>query len=233
MPATTLSEKAYQHIRRQVFVGELAPGDRLVNRALAEELGISFIPVREAISRLASEGLVEQVAGAGAFVRAFDRQEISEIYDVRELIEPFAAARAAQFLTDHELAELESIMRQWESLSTIILSRKRGASEADLDHWLDLNERFHGLMISASRNRYLSKVTRDVNVLSQCFAAHRGSPKLLSEETVRSTIESHRKLYELLSSRDSAAAEKLVREQLRVGKESVLAFFDQNRSKGK
>ena len=231
MSAATLSEKAYQHIRHQVFAGELAPGAQLVNRTLAKELGTSFIPVREAISRLASEGLVEQVAGAGAFVRVFDRQEISEIYDVRELFEPFAAGQAARFLTDHELAELESLLTEWESVGKTILSRKRGATEADLDRWLELNERFHEVMISASRNRFLAKITRDVNVLSQCFAAHRGSPKLLSQETVRSTLESHRELFELLAARDSAGAEGRLREQLRFGRTSVLAFFDQNRTK--
>jgi DNA-binding GntR family transcriptional regulator len=223
----TLSEKAYQHIRKQVFSGALAPGDRLVNRTLAKQLGTSFIPVREAISRLASEGVVEQVAGAGAFVREFDRQEISEIYDVRELIEPFAAREAARFLTDHELAELESVMAEWEALGETILNRKRGATESDLDLWLKLNERFHSLMIAASRNRILSKITNDVNVLSRCFAAHRGSPRLLSSDTVKSTLGSHRELFELLSSRDSVAAEALVRQQLEYGRESVLTFFDQ------
>tara|TARA_R110002096_G_scaffold155936_2_gene320342 strand:- start:360 stop:1055 length:696 start_codon:yes stop_codon:yes gene_type:complete len=231
MSTASLSEKAYHHIRQQVFAGELGPGDRLVNRALAKQLGTSFIPVREAISRLASEGLVEQVAGAGAFVRTFDRQEISEIYDVRELFEPFAAAQAARFLTDHELAELESLITEWEALGKVILNRKRGATEGDLDRWLELNERFHEVMISASRNRFLSKITKDVNVLSQCFAAHRGSPKLLSEETVKSTLGSHRKLYGLLESRDSDAAEELVKEQLKFGRKSVLTFFDQNRKR--
>ncbi len=229
MPANSLSEKAYHHIRQQVFTGELAPGDRLVNRALAKQLGTSFIPVREAISRLASEGLVEQVAGAGAFVRSFDRQEISEIYDVRELFEPFAAAEAARFLTDHELAELESLLEEWEALGEVILDRKRGATDRDLDRWLDLNERFHEVMIAASRNRFLSKIINDVHVLSQCFAAHRGSPRLLSEELVRSTLDSHRQLFELLKQRDSEAAEAVVREQLQFGRESVLGFFDQNR----
>ncbi len=231
MSSASLSERAYQHIRQQVFAGELAPGDRLVNRALAKQLGTSFIPVREAISRLASEGLIEQIAGAGAFVRTFDRQEISEIYDVRELFEPFAAAQAARFLTDHELAELESLMKEWEELGKTILGRKRGATELDLDQWLELNERFHEVMISASRNRFLSKITKDVNVLSQCFAAHRGSPKLLSESTVKSTLASHRKLFGLLLDRDSGAAEEQVREQLQFGRKSVLAFFDQNRTR--
>lgn len=233
MAVVSLSEKAYSHIRLQVFKGELEPGAQLVNRVIAKELGTSFIPVREAISRLASEGLVEQVAGAGAFVRSFDRQEISEIYDVRELFEPFAAAAAARFLTDHELAELESLMSEWEDIGATILGRKRGATVSDLNQWLELNERFHEVMITASRNRLLSKITRDVNVLSQCFAAHRGSPKLLSEETIHSTLDSHRELLQLLVLRDSPAAEALVREQLKFGRKSVLAFFDQNRSRAK
>lgn len=228
MSTSSLSEKAYQHIRRQVFAGQLSPGDRLVNRTLAKELGTSFIPVREAISRLASEGLVEQVAGAGAFVRSFNRQEISEIYDVRELFEPYAAGQAARFLTDHEVAELEAILTDWEKLGKRILERKRGATENDLDQWLEFNERFHLIMIQGSRNRMLLKVTKDVNVLSLCFAAHRGSPKLLSVETVKSTLKSHRQLFRSLSRRDPEAAENQVREQLIYGRKSVLAFFDQS-----
>jgi DNA-binding GntR family transcriptional regulator len=230
MSTATLSEKAYQHIRHQVFAGKLASGAQLVNRALANEIGTSLIPVREAISRLASEGLVEQVAGAGAFVRKFDRQEISEIYDVRELFEPFAAAQAARFLTDHELEELESVLKEWESVGEVILKRQSGATEEDLNLWLQLNERFHEVMIKASRNRFLSKITRDVNILAQCFAAHRGSPKILSEDTVLSTLWSHRELYEHLASRNSEAAEQLVRKQLQDGRTSVLAYFDQNRA---
>jgi len=229
MSTSSLSEKAYEHIRRQVFSGELAPGDRLVNRSLANQLGTSFIPVREAISRLASEGLVKQVAGAGAFVRSFDRQEISEIYDVRELFEPFAAAQAAKLISDHELDELKALQKEWERLGAKVLQRKRGASGADLDRWLEINERFHEVLIGASRNRLLGKITNDVSVLAQCFAAHRGSPKLLSEELVRSTLDSHRQLVDCLSARDSETAEAIVRRQLKFGKQSVLTFFDQNR----
>lgn len=230
MSVSSLSEKAYQHIRQQVILGELSPGDRLVNRSLAEQLGTSFIPVREAISRLASEGLVKQVAGAGAFVRSFDRQEISEIYDVRDLFEPFAAAQAARFLTDHELEELRVLLESWESLGKKILNRKAGASQGDLDRWLEINERFHSLIISASRNRLLSKITNDVNVLSKCFAAHRGSPKLLSEKLVRSTLKTHRQLYEALIKRDSESARKIVCQQLKFGRKSVLNFFDQEQT---
>ncbi len=226
---SSLSEKAYRHIRRRVFNGELVPGDRLVNRTLAKELGTSFIPVREAISRLASEGVVQQVAGAGAFVRTMSRQEISEIYDVRELFEPYAAGQAARLMTSHEWAELESLLREWKALGETVLSRKRGATTADLDRWLEINERFHQVMIAASRNRFLSKIMRDVHVLSLCFSAHRGSPTLLSKTVIGTTLDSHRRLLDLMKSRDANAAEALVREQLRHGRTTVLDFFDKNR----
>lgn len=229
MSTLSLSDKAYDHIRQQVFSGQLAPGARLVNRKLATELGTSFIPVREAISRLASEGVVEQVAGAGAFVRKFDRQEISEIYDVRELFEPFAAGEAARLITSHELSELSALMKEWNTLGEKIISRKRGATEADLDQWLEINERFHGVMITASRNRVLSKITNELHVLTQCFAAHRGSPKLLSEELILSTLESHSELLQHFETRNSAKAESLVRDQLRFGRDTVLNFFDESR----
>ena len=230
MATHSLSEKAYLHIRERVFNGELAPGSQLVNRTLAAEVGSSFIPVREAISRLASEGIVEQVAGAGAFVKKFDRQEISEIYDVRELFEPFAAAEAARLISDHELSELESILSDWEALGTNITNKKRGANESDLDHWLELNERFHEIVITASRNRILSKFTSGMQVLSQCFAAHRGAPKLLSPELVHRTIESHRSLYQSLEQRKGEEAAAIIREQLVLGRRAILQFFDQNRS---
>ena len=225
MSSTSLSEKAYQHIRRQVFSGDLKPGDQLVNRSLAKELGTSFIPVREAISRLASEGIVEQVAGAGAFVRTFDWQAVSEIYDVRILFEPFAAGQAARLMSDHEIAELKALMGEWAELGDSILARKRGATRSDQDRWSIINERFHELMITASRNRFLLKMTNDLQMLSQCFAAHRTAPRLLTEDLVQSTIQSHKELIHHFENRDSDKAEALVREQIAYGRRTVLGFL--------
>ena len=101
MSVASLSEKVYCHTPHRVFAGDLASGDRLLNRSLAREPGTRFIPVREAISRLASEGPVEQVAGAGASGPTLDRRGVSEIGDVRDWVEPCAAAEAARLLTDH------------------------------------------------------------------------------------------------------------------------------------
>ena len=82
--ATTLKQRAYEYIRRQLLNGELSPGSRLCNRTLAEQIGMSFIPVREAISQLASEGLIEHRPRLGAFVLDPSREQIEELYDFRE-----------------------------------------------------------------------------------------------------------------------------------------------------
>ena len=72
----TLKQRAYNHIRRQVMTGRLSPGARLCNRGLAKEIGVSLIPVREAISQLVSEGLAEHRPRLGAFVVRVGREEL-------------------------------------------------------------------------------------------------------------------------------------------------------------
>ena len=85
----TLCEKAYQHVRVLLTRGELPPGQKLVTRNLANDIGVSLAPVREALSRLATEGLVEHVPGAGVFVRKLDRQDLEELYILRDAIESY------------------------------------------------------------------------------------------------------------------------------------------------
>ena len=85
--ATTQTEKAYRLLREKLMAGELEPGQRLVNRQLATEFGISVIPLREAISRLASEGLIQQIPGSGSFVRSTDEREMEELITFRACIE--------------------------------------------------------------------------------------------------------------------------------------------------
>jgi len=79
-----LADKSYAYIRKQLFSGVFQPGSRLVNRTLAGEIGVSVIPVREALNRLASEGLVDQIAGEGVFVRVVDCDELDQMYVLRD-----------------------------------------------------------------------------------------------------------------------------------------------------
>ena len=111
LPVEGAAGRAYAHVRELVLSGNLAPGTRLVTRTLAAKMGTSLNPVREALGRLASEGIVEHVPGAGAFVRQLGRHEIEEIYGMREALEPYAAEQAARLATVEELDELEAILQ--------------------------------------------------------------------------------------------------------------------------
>src|SRR6187402_1795812 len=102
----TRSRRSYDQIRTRLLAGEFTPGTRLDFQQLAKEIGVSTTPVREAISQLASEGLVRLVPRLGAVVPQLDREETQELYGVREAMETHAASKCATVMSSAHLAEL-------------------------------------------------------------------------------------------------------------------------------
>ena len=121
----SLAEQAYRHIRGKLADGELAQGKQLVNRVLADENGVSVIPVREAINRLTSEGLVEHVPGAGAFVRRVDCEQLNNLYVLRDALESCAAGEAARNITPYQLEELESLLNEAREITKQVASNAK------------------------------------------------------------------------------------------------------------
>src|SRR5271169_1260355 len=103
---TNLKIHAYEHIRKRLLSGDLAPGASLSPALLAKEIGISHTPVREAISQLESEGLVERLPRLGARVRLIDRRELEELFELRETLEADAAAWAAERISEEQIVAL-------------------------------------------------------------------------------------------------------------------------------
>ncbi len=226
----TLTEKSYQHIRQMLVRAELRPGQRLVTRTLAEEIGVSLAPVREALYRLATEGLVEHVPGAGAFVRSADPQDLDELYVLRDAVESCAAAEAARYITDDQLAELDAIVDDWRDIAEAIAAGTDGhATRPQLDRWLDNEEQFHDILVRASRNRLLAKVINDHRAISAVFEAQRDDPALLTHDVTERTCRDRRGLMDALHGRDSAKARRLMSDQIQKGKRTVLAFLRQKR----
>src|SRR4051812_47800858 len=137
MSTSTLTDHAYDGLRRMVARGQLAPGSRLVNRTLAKSLKVSQTPVREAIGRLISEGVAELVPGAGAFVRRVELDDLMQLYDLRELIEPFAAGAAAKNASEYERASLAETCADWRDLVSTIGKSKKAASDEQVQRWND------------------------------------------------------------------------------------------------
>lgn len=144
-PQRTMTEQVLVRIRDMILSGVLAPGSRIDQNELARRFGVSLVPLREALARLQSSGLVRIVPHRGVFVEALSADELLDIYQVREALEEQAARLAAPQLSDDTLAKLDQLEAELE----------RTAANGDFDAFLDLNREFHFTIYRAARRRYL------------------------------------------------------------------------------
>lgn len=227
----TLSEKTYRELRRKLLTGELEAGTHLVNRSLAEAMEVSLAPVREAIQRLATEGLVEHVPGAGAFVRKSSPQDLEELYVLREAVESCAAAEAARNITQNQLAAIDEVRGEFEVLLAVICRPKPPkASDGVLNHWLDCEERFHRIVVEAARNRLLAKVIDDHTALGLVFGVQRHWAAILSPTVAGETCREHAAIAEALRTRDADTARRLMSGHIQKGRTTVLEYLRKRRS---
>lgn len=225
--AKNLTEYSYHYIKQQMEQNVLAPGTRLVNRKLAEELGVSAIPVREAICRLASEGLVEHIQGSGAFVREISREDLDELYVLRDLLESFAAGEAAQFISQSQLEDLQFIIDELREISADLKERQaRHTTPAQFNRWVDCETEFHEILIEASRNRLLKKVIQEQRAITDVFYALRQMKhKIITPASAEETCLGKEQLLESLTNRDPEQARRIMSEQIQAGRRDVLAFM--------
>lgn len=145
----------YELLRERILSGELRPGDRLNMDALAKELGVSKIPVREAVMRLESLKLVVSRAHAGPTVASINETELQGVYLARQSLEPTIASLAAERLTAQQQSELVSIDREM----------REALARNELDRLSDLNHRFHMLQAKASGYSVFEELT-EITLLS-------------------------------------------------------------------
>lgn len=225
----TLGLKAYDELRRMLMHGQLEPGMQLVNRKLADAIGMSMTPVREAVTRLASEGLVEHVPGAGAFVRRMTRQDLAQLYDVREALEPVAAAQAALYATPLEIDELRGLAgRSFAIIRQIAAAKEKHADQAMMDDWLADEQRFHEVVFEAARNRWLSKIAADMKLMAFGFSPQRRIPSFLTLPAAVTTWRSHRRLIRAIAARDGDSAAEIVRQHVQTGRREVFGYLEAN-----
>lgn len=195
---SSLKDLAAQEIRRRVLNGDLRPGQKVDQDTLAEELGVSKVPVREALISLAHEGIVDQVARRGAFIAALSRDDIRDHYVVFGMVAGLAAERAATRLTDGELALLEELAERMEA----------GPDGPEQD---SLNFEFHRIINRASDSRRLISILGSLGRLIPhgWFGSHGGWAERAHGE--------HRSILCALQRRDGAAARRLTEEHFAGG----------------
>jgi DNA-binding GntR family transcriptional regulator len=216
----SLSDIAYDHIRQRLMRGELKPGTRLVNRALAREIGISFTPVREAINRLSSEGMIEQIPGAGAYVRRMNRAELIDLHGVREAIECYAAGEAASKADEDQMGQLEDLCGEMKSMAESIRGIADGLLRRPaLDRWMAVDVRYHEVLLDAAKNALVTKIVRDLNLLALVFQSR---PNELTLGMTAETYRTHSELVRAIRKRNAELAVYWMRVQIRRGLATVL-----------
>jgi DNA-binding GntR family transcriptional regulator len=149
-------------IRKGIMEGRLRPGERLKEDMIAKELEVSRTPVREAIAMLQAEGLLETVQHRGAMVRSYSPGQLEEIYDLRSILEGYAARRAATRLTQRELTRLRTSVDRMENLKP-----------KDLEHLVLQNGIFHETILQAADSERLVAMvsqTRALPLIYQSYA---------------------------------------------------------------
>ena len=225
MSSDTLTQKAYQHIHDQLSSGLLQPGTRLSNRGVAKEVGISFTPVREALSRLVSEGLLEYRQGLGVFVPMPNAQEISECYELREILESEAAARVCNKIPEGMLAEME---KNYEIMCNIGVEIQNGnMSDEHAAAWQNADSAFHMVLLRATGNRRLLDTVESLRTSLRMtmgglgIVGHRFTSE--AHEHSQRTLDEHRRILEALKQGDAVAAKSVMSEHIRSGLKLALA----------
>lgn len=189
--------------------GTIKPGDPLREQTIAKEFGISRTPVREALRKLESEGLLVSEPRLGMRVRVLEYAEVIELYEVRELHERAVARLAAVKATDIELQELKKIHTEF---SKAKINTKKMAG---------INQQFHYALLLMAKNRFL---TRAVESLQRTILIL-GPSTLADNERATNAIKEHAALIKALEKRDSDKAEKLMSDHLRNAQRSRIRQY--------
>lgn len=217
VPHRQLKDIAAESLRSMIARGELLPGQWLRQERLAESLGVSFTPIREALKQLEAEGLVEHVPYRGVRVVEFKPEDVLDIYTMRAALEGLAAASAATLLDSSQLDELHLLHERMSDLN----------GDQHLQEVRELNRRFHQIIIEGSGRVYL---IRALHTIWSWFPT-----MLWSQFTQTATVSApdregadnaeHARIVAALEARDSAEAESAMKYHIDQARLSLTAFL--------
>lgn len=203
-----LGEIVYESLRDAIVNQILKPGERLMETDLADEMGVSRTPVREAIRKLELEGYVVMIPRKGAYVSGLSIKDINEVFEIRSSLEALAAGLAAQRATHEEIEEMQQIVfleaACWES--------------ADLLKTIEVDTKFHELIYAMSRNSRLLGMIKELREQVQRFR----STTLAVPGRLKFALDEHKKIVEAIAERDVTAAQKAAREHIDSAENALL-----------
>jgi DNA-binding GntR family transcriptional regulator len=199
---TRLGEEVYNVIYDQLMSREIPPGGRIAVDRLVRDLGVSQTPIREALSRLEAQGLVVKTHLIGySAADQLDATRLEQLYELRLLLEPFAAGRAAQYMDETTLQSLKKLAADMQSCATDAPGEAYG-------RFAQLDTQFHDLIAAASRNELVQETLANLHIHVHLFRL------FYHTRVTTDAIDEHRQLIEALERRDPTAAEAAMRSHL-------------------
>lgn len=195
-----LRDLVLEAIREAIMNGSLQPRERLMEIQLAEELGVSRTPVREALRKLELEGFIVMVPRKGAYVSDLSMKDIADVFEIRAALEGLAAALAAERITEDEL----------ETMERLLVEKGDAIHKEDIDKLVEVDTKFHEAMYKASRNERLSSIISNLREQIQRFRL----TSLSVPGRKQDSLEEHRNILEAIQASDVQLARQLAQEHI-------------------
>lgn len=208
---SNLSQRIYEVLKDQIINEELGPGERLLDDKLASSFGVSRTPVREALTRLASEDLVEITPRSGIYVKKLTKKDVEEIYKIRKVLEGLAAREATSIIDDKKL----------EQLNLLLQKAKRSLNSDDYQSCIDFDVALHNLILENCQNSRLYSIIANLNTLIHVFRVRIARNK----EKAKQALSEHEAILKAIKARNPEQAEKIIMEHIEKSKEYIFANF--------
>jgi DNA-binding GntR family transcriptional regulator len=195
-----LRELVLDAIRSAIINGTLQPRERLMEIQMAEELGVSRTPIREALRKLELEGFIVMVPRKGAYVSDLSFKDIADVFEIRAALEGLAAGLAAERITDDEL----------ETMERLLVGKQEAITAGDIDKLVEVDTSFHELLYRASRNVRLATIISNLREQIQRFRL----TSLSFPGRNKESLLEHKQIVEAIQSRDTQLARQLAQEHI-------------------
>ena len=206
----SIRDQIYEAIQQSIVNNSYKPGEELQIDRLAEEFGVSTTPIREALIRLESSGLVQLIPNKGARVTAFQEEDIRDTWEVRKLLEPYAAGLTAEQDVTREIQELNEAFDRLE----------RGSQDGDL--YIQSDIRLHELLYSHLSNELLKETLHNILQRSMRMRYYAEDVSRMHDQVVREVITEHKQILQALTAGDREKTAEAVRRHIENGERRAL-----------
>lgn len=222
----SVRERAYLYIQELITKGSLVAGGSISELLLSKNLGSSRTPVREAMNQLAAEGLLKQSPGGGMAVAQLTRDDIVELYEMREALEVYAAGKISRRpLRSTDKLRLQQLVDEVAKLEKeTTKGKRRELDAAQMERFIACELEFHALLMSLANNSRLQKLINETRLLISIFAVHRRGH---DTETLKNLGRYYQRILDAVDRQDGSAAMAALAEQIQISKRERLDGFDE------